>query len=138
MAASCGKEYFWVLCDDDKYDFSNWNEVESAIASNVDIICLADYIFPNQYAKKDIAYQIFQLTFVPAGIYKSSIINNDILITMYESTFTMFQQSVPTIYIVNKNGTIKVLSKPIVFNGLHFKDKTEDIAFTRGIKEEFF
>ena len=94
MGASSGKEYFWVLCDDDKYDFSNWCEVEERIRANDDVICLCDYVFPSQDKKTYPSYQIFQLTFVPAGIYKTELITGDVLINMYDAILTMFQQSV--------------------------------------------
>lgn len=128
------KEYIWVLCDDDKYDFSNWSEVEEKIIDGTDIICVADYVFSDE-KKNNKAYQIFQLTFVPAGIYKTSNITDSVLINMYDSIFTMFQQSCLSINIINNSKKIHVLSKPIVFNGLHFEDKVEDISYTRGSKD---
>lgn len=136
LGASSGKDYVWVLCDDDKYDFSNWGEVEKAISEDADIVCLSDYIFPTNEDKKDTAYQIFQLTFVPAGIYKTSLITDTVLMNMYDSIYTMFQQSCLTISVVNSGGTIHVCSKPLVFNGLHFEDKEEDVSYARGSKLE--
>lgn len=135
LGASAGKEYIWVLCDDDKYDFSNWSEVEKAIQSDVDIVCLSDYIFPNQSAKTDPAYQIFQLTFVPAGTYKTALITDTVLTNMYDAIYTMFQQSCLTIPVINNGGRIYVCSKPLVFNGWQL-DKNEDVSYTRGSKLE--
>lgn len=139
MGASCGKDYFWILCDDDKYDFSNWGEVEERIKAQDDIICLCDYICDTEEKKKDPAYQIFQLTFVPAGIYKSSLITDDILINMYDAIITMFQQAVVTIKCVNEHKKIYVLSKPVVFNGIHFEDKEDEksLSFKRGGNEKW-
>ena len=92
MGASCNKEYFWVLCDDDYFDFSNWYEVEEQIEKGTDIICLSNYVFEKPEQFDDKAYQLYQLTFVPAGIYKSSLITNNVLMTMYDSIYKMFQQ----------------------------------------------
>lgn len=134
MGAASGKDYVWVLCDDDKYDFSNWSAVEQAIKQNADIVCLADYIYPDKDAKSDPAYQIFQLTFVPAGIYRTSLITDTVLINMYDSIYTMFSQSCITINAINNGANIVVLDKPIVFNGLHFEEKIdfEDVCYSRG------
>ncbi len=134
MGASCGKDYFWVLCDDDKYDFSNWHEVEREINAKKDIICVCDYLYSTPEQKKDVKYAIFQLTFVPAGIYKISNIDNNVMINMYDSILTMFQQSCLTIKCINENKNISVLSKPIVFNGWYFDDKVDDesLSYTRG------
>ena len=132
MGAVCGKEYFWVLCDDDKYDFSSWSEVEQEIENKTDIICLSDYIFPASEQKNDPAYQFFQLTFVPAGIYRSDIIDGSVLINMYNSIYTMMQQCCPVARVINSKGKISVISKPVVFNGLHFKDAERDNSYNRG------
>ena len=139
IGASCSKDFFWVLCDDDKYDFSNWNEVEQRIEANDDIICVCDYICDTNEKKHNLAHQIFQLTFVPAGIYKSSLITDDVLINMYDAIITMFQQSVICIKSINEHKKIHVLSKPIVFNGLHFEDKVEiaSLSYTRGTSEKW-
>ena len=32
------KEYVWVLCDNDSYDWSAWNEIEQAVKDNYDVI----------------------------------------------------------------------------------------------------
>lgn len=136
MGANCGKEYFWVLCDDDKYDFSNWDEVEKEIEKGTDIICVADYVFKNQKSKSNPAFQIFQLTFVPAGIYKSNLIDNVVLINMYNAIYTMLQQSCVAIKVINENKSIKCLSSYIVNNGMFYDDKCEDIAYTRGTDEK--
>ena len=134
MGACSGKAYFWVLCDDDKYDFSNWAEVTKAMEAQKDIICCAEYIFPSAQDKTDPAYQIFQLTFVPAGIYKSSLLTGDTLINMYDAISVMFPQSCVAIQAINTHKTIHALSKPIVFNGLHFPDKVDSasLSYKRG------
>ena len=137
MGANSGKEYVWVLCDDDKYDFSNWAELEDAINKRHDVIGVADYLFPNPKDKTNPAYQIPQLTFVPAGIYRTELITSDVLINMYDCILTMFQQACLSIDVINKKGSIYFLSKPLVFNGLHFDDgKTTDVSYTRGMKSK--
>ena len=34
------KEYVWILCDDDEYDFTHWKDVEKAIEENYDAIVI--------------------------------------------------------------------------------------------------
>ena len=139
LGASCGKDYFWVLCDDDLYDFSNWAEVESNIFAGKDIVCLCDYICNTEKKKLDPAFIIPQLTFVPAGIYKSSLIDSNVLMNMYDSILTMFQQSVLAIKCINEHKEIVVLSTPIVLNGLHYMENCdEDFAsYTRGMSNDW-
>ena len=131
-----GKEYLWILCDDDGYDFNNWAEVETAIQKQVDIVCLSNYAFPTEAAQADPAYQIFQLTFVPAGIYKTSLITDTVLTNMYDAIYTMFQQSCLTISVINKGGKIHVCSKPLVFNGFHVENNNLDMSYTRGLNSK--
>lgn len=131
MSASCGKEYAWILCDDDYYDFSNWKEVEESINSGKEIICVADYVFPDEKLKTEKAYQIFQLTFVPAGIFKTGCISDSVLHNMYDNIYTMFQQTCLVLKVINNDGQIFVLSKPIVQNGL-FINNSYNVSYTRG------
>lgn len=125
-------DYFWVLCDDDKYSFDHWFEIEALMNANTPIICVSDYIFPDKSSRNDPSYQLFQLTFVPAGIYKTDAIDADVLISMYDSIYTMFSQSCISISAINKNQSIKTSEHAVVYNGLHYEDKTDDVSYTRG------
>lgn len=136
LGVSSGKEYVWVLCDDDKYDFSNFQEVEDEINKKTDIICVSNYAFRNEKDYNLPEYLIFQLTFVPSGIYRTELITNNVMMNMYDAIYTMFQQSCITLSAINENKKIKVLSRPIVFNGLHFSDACSSIEFTRGVDEK--
>ena len=138
MGASSGKEYVWVLCDDDLYDFSNWKEVEQKVEAKDDIICLCDYVFDNKKSINN-AQKIFQLTFVPAGIYRTELITDDLLINMYDCIITMFQQCCLAISCINENKNISILSKPIVFNGIFYEKEVEkeNISYTRGCSQEW-
>ncbi len=70
------KEYFWILCDDDCYDWSAWGEVEKAISANPDLV-----IVSNDNLKKEINLGTIakQLTFLPSAIYKTSNITDDVI-----------------------------------------------------------
>lgn len=135
LGACSGKEYVWILCDDDILDFSNWSEVEKEINAQTDIICVADYCFPTPKTKTDFAYQNLALTFVPAGIYKTSNITDTVITNMYDTIYTILQQNCVTISVQNNNKRIKVLSKPIVYNGIFCKDACQNISYMRGSLE---
>ena len=132
-AATCNKKYAWVLCDDDLYDFSNWNEVEKAMDEDNDIICVADYCFLGDQANKNNkAFQIVQLTFIPACIFKTEYITDGILSMMYEAAYTVLPQLTYVLNIINNDGKIHTLSKPIVFQGVHYNIKPVDNSYLRG------
>lgn len=134
IGASSEKEYVWVLCDDDYYDWSNFDVVTEAMKDNVDCIGVARYAIPDNELNNP-AYQFFQLTFVPGGIYKTSVISDAVLTNMYDTIYTMFSQSCISAHILNNSGKISFLEKPIVENGLHVQDPEEpecDYSFYRG------
>lgn len=134
IGASSGKEYVWVLCDDDVYDFSNWNAVEKEIANKTDIITVANYVFPNKECFFSKYHLLFQLTFVPAGIFRTDLITDSVLMNMYDAIYTMFSQACITISAINKNKKMKVLDNWIVDNGLHYEDPCKELSYSRGSK----
>lgn len=133
--AVSGKEYVWVLCDDDYYDWSNFDAVLKAMDDSVDCIGVARYVIPDGELSNP-AYQFFQLTFVPAGIYKAELITDNVLTNMYDTIYSMFQQSCIAAHAINNSKRIHFLEKPIVENGLHIKDENEprySLSFCRGM-----
>ncbi|MBR1908004.1 glycosyltransferase family 2 protein [bacterium] len=133
LAGVCGKEYAWVLCDDDAFDFSNWAEVEKAVLEDKDIICVSNYCYPNNDISNSY-YCLPQMTFVPAVIFKTKYVTFDIIFTMYESLYTLFPQLCLSIYAMNNDLSMHVLSKQIVDNGLHRNISSNEASYSRGAK----
>ena len=132
--AISGKEYVWVLCDDDYYDWSNFGAVLEAMLDDIDCIGVSRYSIPDNELN-DPAYQFFQLTFVSAGIYKTNLITDGVLTNMYDTVYTMFQQSCLAAHLINNNKKIHFLEKQIVKNGIQVEDKNApqyDYSYYRG------
>jgi glycosyltransferase involved in cell wall biosynthesis len=127
------KEYVWIICDDDIYDWSNWAEVEQAINNNEKLICVARYAIKDS-KKTDVASQLLQMTFIPAIIYNTSLFNDSTMRNSFDNIFTLFPHLFPVIHFINQNQKIYVLNKSIVDNGMN--EKT-DVSYIRGIKSEF-
>lgn len=128
-------DYVWVLCDDDTYDFSHWNEVEEQISKGTDVICVCNYALPKEFSQKEVVpYLPLQLSFVPAGIYKKSLINDEVLTNMYDSIFTMFQQDILCLEAMNKKKSIHVVKNEIVHNGVFEEKNDADYSYTRGTR----
>ena len=127
------KDYVWIIGDDDKYDFSNWNEVENAINNNEKIICLARYIIPNEY-KNDKAYQLFQLTFITGGIYNTNLFNDTVIRNSIDNIYTLFPHLVPVVQFINDGGNIYVVENAIADNGMDLENT--DCSYTRGCKND--
>lgn len=81
------KKYVWVLCDDDKFDFSNFKEIEQAIKNDYDVILASTYAIKD---RNNLSQLVRQLTFVPAGIYKTKLITSTVLMNMYFNLSNMF------------------------------------------------
>lgn len=141
--AGSDKEYGWVLCDDDYYDWKSWKEVEHAMQQHVDCIGVARYAIPNDEDLDSFPHQMLQLTFVPAGIYRIANLTDTVISNMYFSMYALVSQNALPIHIINTNGTFRFIKKPIVENGLHIVDNKaphRDDSYTRGsdMKEVFF
>ena len=133
LAKDSGKEYFWGLCDDDKYDFSNWSEVEEMIAQQKDIICVSNYaIHYNKNNEISLSDKLTQMTFFPAGIYKTDLLESNVFLNMTYSISDCFPHLCPTIHAINMGKDITILSKPIIFNGLHCEKSCKELSYTRG------
>ncbi|MBR1714910.1 MAG: glycosyltransferase family 2 protein [Treponema sp.] len=128
-------DYVWVLCDDDNYDFSHWGEVEEQIAKGTDVICVCNYALPKDFTQKEaVPYLPLQLSFVPAGIYKKSLINDEVLTNMYDSIYTMFQQDILCLEAMNKKKSIHVVKNEVVHNGVFEEQNDADYSYTRGTR----
>ena len=124
------KKYLWILCDDDEYDWSAWNEIEDAIRGNKKIICVADFNIPS-VRRNDTAYLIHQLTFLPSLIIDTSLLSDTAIRNIYDSTVFMFPHLAPVIMHVNQGGNIHLTSRPMVHFGRHEVDN----SFLRGYSE---
>jgi len=120
------RPYVWVLCDDDEYCWDHWDEVEQAIAERRDLIVVANYLAP---AQSDVNL-IKQLTFVPAGIYKTEHFSSGMLINAYYNISSMFPQiAIASVYFNNK------LDIAICRHwAVRMLNNEEDTSYTRGVE----
>lgn len=121
------REYLWVMCDDDEYDWSAWDEIENAIEENHKVICIADFNIPND-KRKDTSYLIHQMTFLPSIIINTSLLTAEALRNIYDTAVFMFPHLVPIIMHINQGGEIFLSNRPIV----HFGTHQADSSFIRG------
>ena len=131
-----GTPYHWILCDDDKYDWRGWPDVEEAMRRGEKLICVGDRYLPSEAkGRSDPALQLQQMTFLPSIIYGPGTITDTVMRNAYESTFALFQHLAPVVAHLNRGGTIYVAKRGIVRPG----EYGNDISYTRGsAKEEVF
>jgi len=108
------REYLWVLCDDDSYDWSNWVEIQEALMSyRFDMVYVCTLIA--RQLKKEIPQLLFLASFVPGVIYRTSSITDTVMFNMYGCINTWFPQSVLSIGIlVNNQGGYFIPKKDII------------------------
>ncbi len=105
------KEYFWILCDDDEIVFDAWGDVEKAILEeNADCVVVSNYISP----KENIAQLLGQLSFVPAGIYKTENITDTVMQNISFQISCCFPQLALVCKLINDNKKFIILNDWIV------------------------
>lgn len=115
-------EYVWILCDDDEFDFTHWNEAEKAMNEGYDAIVTANYINP----EKNLAQLLAQLSFVPAAIYKTSNITDTVMTNMYYNISNMFPQISLPCALINANKNFKILKDALVRMVVHSGEDSYD------------
>ena len=96
--------FMWAVCDDDSFRWDHWHEIEDALLSNqYDILLTRKH---DLKGTSDIAKIIRQLTFLPAGIYRSKFITGAVLINMFNNIPNLFPHMGLICEIINKKGSI--------------------------------
>lgn len=121
-------EYFWVLCDDDLYNWEAWPEVEKAISEQIDIICVADHAIKNKLLPEDL---LLQLTYLPAGIYKRANVDDTTMRNTFDNIYTLFPHLSLPCDVINQNKSFYVTSKAIV-SGHPIEKDNRDCTYVRG------
>ena len=111
------KDYVWLLCDNDTYDWNSWNEVEKAIESGFDCILTKSC--------KNTDSEIFhQANFAPACIYKTKNITPSVIENMYDNIRNLFPHLALVAKNINDGAKFYIVKKDIVNIGINPEMKT--------------
>lgn len=127
LATKCGKNYCWVLCDDDKFNFSHWNEIEDVLLTNRYDCVLTEWKY--RFSSKDLPYIINSLAFVPAGIYKVKNLTSVVISNAEANIMYSFPHLAIGCSLLNNNKKFYVPKYRVVKQQI-------DMAFTRGFNSE--
>lgn len=122
------KEYVWVLCDDDAYNFSYWDEVVREIEAGTDAIIVTEHKNP----KANIVQKICGMSFVPGTIWKTENITSTVISNAYYLVYTYFPQMALALELVNKNKKIVITEHSVVKPRPVPIDTTQ--TYTRGLE----
>lgn len=100
---TASKQYLWILCDDDNYNWSAWNEVEKAIELDYDIIMTSHT--PN-FRSEEIPYLLNEMCFLPSAIYNTKHINDTVIRNAYMMAYNLFPFHALSCKIINEEGKI--------------------------------
>lgn len=126
------KEYIWVLADNDDFSWDNWSAVEKEINRQADAIVVATYECP----KLNIANLFLQAAFLPGVIYKTSNIDNTVMLNMNFNISNMFPHLAFFAKLINEHKDITILDDPIVLPGNNADEKGK-YSYLRGYEEGF-
>lgn len=130
------KEYIWVICDDDYFHWEFWDEVENAIREQHNAIIVDN---EDILDKNDIADIIFQLSFLPSGIYKTSTFTDEVFRNIYDNISNWYPHLAVGINIANTSKDFFVIENSCVINGAAENKrkgiKAADASLLRGLEK---
>ncbi|MBP3821492.1 glycosyltransferase family 2 protein [bacterium] len=140
MASTCGKKYFWILCDDDTLKFKHWEKVENAIKTDkYDCIIVEKKI---NFKSDDFPNIINTLSFLPAGIYKTENINSTVIHNAYSNIMYSFPHLALGCHLLNIKANFYISKFRIIKQGINdsllkkSNTKNKENDFTRGTNKE--
>ena len=123
------KPYVWVVCDDDSFRWEAWPEVEEALFSNEYDILLTRK--DDLKGTSNLAKIVRQLTFLPAGIYRTANITSGVLMNVLSNIPNMFPHLAVVCAVLNKKGRI-FLPQGEIMDKCTFSDQSGDEWSVRG------
>lgn len=126
------KKWLWVLCDDDDFDWTYWNEIETALSSDENAAVVVERLSSSNNIPLYIL--INELSFLPAAIYKTEYITSSVMQKMYVNAYTLFPHLALVCDIVNKGKKIFVPEHIIVKQSFNLEKDNKQYA--RGVDND--
>ena len=116
------KKYFWILFDDTGIDWVNWQEIEHALNGDYNIVLTANYYLNS---KTDLAQILLILIYLPAGIFKTENITDEVMTYAMTDIYTVHPQLALICSIMNNSG-----------KGIYIPDKA--VSFPKPNPDEIY
>lgn len=98
------KPYVWVVCDDDSFRWEAWPEIDDALRTgDYDILLTRKN---DLKGTSNLGKIMRQLTFLPAGIYRTEQITSGVLMNMLSNIPNMFPHLAVACTVLNRKGRI--------------------------------
>jgi glycosyltransferase involved in cell wall biosynthesis len=112
---SAERKWLWVLCDDDDYDWSNWEEIDIALSSNEYDIVHTTYTKGQR--NETYPYLIGEEAFIPTPIYNTKHITPLTMQNAYAMAYTLLPHHAIGCKVINEKGRIYVPKERTVLQG---------------------
>lgn len=111
------KKYFGIVFDDTGFDFSNWSYIEKGLNENADCVLTTNYYqVTNTDTIEDRAAIFLMLIYGFAGIYKTDLITDDVVLYALTDTYTVHPQMALISAVFNdENRKIFIPEKTVTF-----------------------
>lgn len=120
-------EYTWILCDDDDYDWSHWDELERAVTSRkFDLISLGVPVHDELPRGKEIRLQdliqdrdanfFYTSSFIPCTIFRTSIISPAMVLQGYYNIHTIYSNLFFFVYAARENRLCYITQHDFIIN----------------------
>lgn len=131
------KKYFWIVFDDTGLDFSNWQFVEEGLKQDYDCILTTNYYDvrnTDDYKEKAAIY--LMLIFCFAGIYKTDLITDDVVLYALTDIYTVHSQMALISAVFNdKKRKIFIPEKTVTYPKMNPEQKNgQKYSFNRSGK----
>lgn len=113
------KKWLWVLCDDDDFDWNNWNEIEQALDS--DDYDIVHTTYTEGFRSEEYSYLINEEAFIPTCIYNTKHITPLTMQNAYAMAYTLLPHHAIGCKVINEKGRIFVPQKRCVLQGVDDK-----------------
>lgn len=104
------KEYFWVLSDDDDFDFSDFNQVETALLNDRPALLIVSARGESQPLPR----LLRNITFLPSIIFSSELLTEETMLNIYINIPNWYPHLAPVIKALNEGRKIITLKKNFV------------------------
>lgn len=106
---------YCMLFHDDNFDWTQWDEVEKALNSDIYDIVMTTYA--SGFRNETIPYILNEMCFVPSAIYKTSNIDDTVMTNAYAMAHNLLPYHALGIKIINNNGKIFLPKGRVVLQG---------------------
>jgi len=120
-------EYTWIICDDDDYDFSHFDELSDAVTSGkYDVISVG---VPNHTVLprgteirapdliRDRRYNFFYTgSFIPATVFRTKLVVPEMVLKGYYNIHTIFSNLFFFVYAVKQNALVYITKHDFIIN----------------------